>query len=68
MLRHLGLPNFADNISQALNKTISSGKVKTRDIGGTARTDEFTFEVIKNLRKWDNPQYYIPYKLIRNEG
>lgn len=23
MLRHLGLPNFADNLSQALNKTIS---------------------------------------------
>lgn len=51
MLRHLGLPNFADNISQALNKTIVSGKVRTRDIGGNAKTDEFTFEVIKNLRK-----------------
>jgi isocitrate dehydrogenase (NAD+) len=51
MLRHLGLPNFADNISQALHKTITTGKVRTRDMGGNARTDEFTFEVIKNLRK-----------------
>jgi isocitrate dehydrogenase (NAD+) len=51
MLRHLGLPNFADNIAQSLNKTIVDGKVRTRDIGGQAKTDEFTFEVIKNLRK-----------------
>jgi isocitrate dehydrogenase (NAD+) len=34
MLRHLGLPNFADNLANALNKTIVEGKVRTRDIGG----------------------------------
>jgi len=50
MLRHLGLPNFADRIANAVNKTLEEGKVRTKDIGGTATTDEYTYEVIKNLK------------------
>jgi len=49
MLRHLGLPYFADWIGDSLNKTLEEGTVRTKDIGGWATTDEFTNEVIKNM-------------------
>jgi len=49
MLRYLGLPIFADKINAALIKTLSEGKVRTIDIGGTASTTEYTNEIIKNL-------------------
>lgn len=51
MLRHLNFPSFADRIANALNKTLLDGKFITRDIGGTASTEEFTFEIIKNLHE-----------------
>jgi isocitrate dehydrogenase (NAD+) len=34
MLRYLGLPRFADQISSAINDVLGEGKVKTKDIGG----------------------------------
>lgn len=36
MLRHLGLPKFADVIHEAWKKTIIDGKVLTKDIGGSS--------------------------------
>lgn len=38
MLRYLGLPRFADQISNALNEVLTEGKYKTRDIGGDTTT------------------------------
>jgi isocitrate dehydrogenase (NAD+) len=38
MLRYLGLPRFADQISTALNSVLEEGKVKTKDIGGHSTT------------------------------
>lgn len=49
MLRYLGLPRFADQISSALNEVLTEGKVKTQDIGGTASTSDFTKAVIHHL-------------------
>ncbi|CAD8069998.1 unnamed protein product [Paramecium sonneborni] len=51
LLRHLGLPNFADQICRSVQHTIQDKKIKTKDIGGNATTDQFTNEVIKSLGK-----------------
>ena len=52
LLRHLGLPTFADAISEAWVKTIKDQKVLTEDIGGTASTQRFTEEIIKNCQNY----------------
>ncbi|MGI8996244.1 MAG: isocitrate dehydrogenase (NAD(+)) [Pyrinomonadaceae bacterium] len=47
MLRHLGEREAAQKIEQAMLKVFTEGKVRTRDIGGTARTNEFARAVIE---------------------
>lgn len=49
MLRYLGLPRFADQISNALNEVLEQGNYKTRDIGGETSTSDFTKAVIHHL-------------------
>lgn len=49
MLRYLGFPRFADQISSAINEVLEERKVRTRDIGGTSTTSEFTKAVIHHL-------------------
>lgn len=49
MLRYLGDREPADRISRAIDKTISEGKVRTRDLGGTASTTEFTETIVACL-------------------
>lgn len=49
MLRHLNESDAADRIENAVKKIIAEGKVITRDLGGTATTNEYTDEVIRNL-------------------
>lgn len=50
MLRHMSLNNEADKIESAVLKTIASGpENRTGDLKGTATTQRFTEEVIKNL-------------------
>jgi isocitrate dehydrogenase (NAD+) len=49
LLRHLHLDKEADVIANALYKTIRDGKVRTRDLGGSAHTTEFTKQVIKEM-------------------
>ena len=46
MLRHLQEREAADRIERAMLHTFSEGKVRTRDIGGTASTSEFADAVI----------------------
>jgi isopropylmalate/isohomocitrate dehydrogenase-like protein len=48
LLNHLGFKNEAKRIENALIKTVIEG-VKTRDIGGSASTTEFTSAVIERL-------------------
>jgi isocitrate dehydrogenase (NAD+) len=49
MLEDLGKSKEANDLRNALAKVVEEGKVITPDIGGTASTDEFTLEIIKNL-------------------
>jgi len=48
MLRHLGKNDIADRVMKAAVKTFEDG-IKTRDIGGTASTTEFTEAVVARL-------------------
>jgi len=48
MLRHLDKDDIADRVMAAAIKTLGDG-VKTRDIGGTASTSEFTEAVVARL-------------------
>lgn len=49
MLEHLGDKERATRVRNALEGTIKEGKTVTRDLGGTASTDEFTEAVIARL-------------------
>jgi isocitrate dehydrogenase (NAD+) len=49
MLRHLKEGEAADRIHAALEKTYKEKQHLTRDVGGTARTGEFTDAVIANM-------------------
>ncbi len=46
MLRYLGERDAAQKIEKAMLKTFAEGKVRTRDIGGTAKTAEFADAII----------------------
>ena len=49
LLEHIGDDARAKRIRHALETTIRDGKTVTRDLGGTASTDEFTAAVIARL-------------------
>jgi len=49
LLEHIGDIDRAKRIRTALETTIREGKTVTRDLGGTASTDEFTDAVIAKL-------------------
>ena len=49
MLDYLGDADRATRIRNALETTIKEGKTITRDLGGTASTDQFTDAVISRL-------------------
>ena len=48
MLKYLKLNDFAENIENAILKTLKEG-CKTKDLGGNATTTEFTKKIIENL-------------------
>ncbi|HZS59538.1 MAG TPA: isocitrate/isopropylmalate family dehydrogenase [Gemmatimonadaceae bacterium] len=50
MLDHLGDVTRADRIRNAVESTIREGTTITRDLGGTASTDEFTDAVVAKLK------------------
>jgi isocitrate dehydrogenase (NAD+) len=49
MLRHIGEGAIADRISVALGKVFADDQVRTRDLGGTASTAEFTNAICRRL-------------------
>jgi isocitrate dehydrogenase (NAD+) len=49
MLRHLGEREAADRVEKAMLKVYTDGQVRTRDVGGTSRTDEFAQAVINAM-------------------
>src|SRR5687767_5096043 len=51
MLEHLGERDAAERIRTALAQVLVAGTVRTRDLGGTASTTEFTDAVCRTLEK-----------------
>jgi isocitrate dehydrogenase (NAD+) len=49
MLRHIGEGSAADRIGAALDRTLADGRIRTRDLGGTASTSEFAEAIAKAL-------------------
>jgi isocitrate dehydrogenase (NAD+) len=49
MLRHIGEGAMADRIMKALSDVLSEGRIRTRDLGGTASTIEFTDAICRRL-------------------
>ncbi len=49
MLRHIEEREAADKIEKAMLKVFAEGKIRTRDIGGKATTDEFAEAVIARI-------------------
>jgi isocitrate dehydrogenase (NAD+) len=50
MLEHLGETTAAQSIRRALERVLATGAVRTRDLGGTATTAEFTTAVCEALQ------------------
>lgn len=51
MLRHLGERSAADLIERAMIHTLADKQVRTRDLGGTASTTEYTEAVVASMRE-----------------
>jgi isocitrate dehydrogenase (NAD+) len=49
MLRHLALLDEADRVENAVFQVLESGDRCTRDLGGTANTDEYTQAIIERM-------------------
>ena len=49
MLRHIGEQNAAARIEKAMLDVFGDGKSLTRDLGGTAKTDEFARAIVEKL-------------------
>jgi isocitrate dehydrogenase (NAD+) len=51
MLDHIGERQRAQRIREALGRVLGAGGVRTRDLGGTASTTEFTDAICKQVEK-----------------
>jgi len=51
MLNHIEERSAAEKIEKALLKVFEEGKVRTRDIGGSATTNEFADAVIGKMNQ-----------------
>jgi isocitrate dehydrogenase (NAD+) len=51
MLRHLGEDAAADRIMAAVNRVLGAGTVRTRDLGGTATTTEYTAALCTEIER-----------------
>ncbi|KAK4647947.1 isocitrate dehydrogenase (NAD(+)) idh1 [Podospora pseudopauciseta] len=49
LLRHLGLDDHANRISNAVYSVIAEGKIRTPDMGGNATTHEFTRAILTSM-------------------
>src|SRR5262249_36959975 len=49
MLRHIGEDAAADRVMRALGAVLTAGRVRTRDLGGTASTAEFADSVCREI-------------------
>ncbi|KAF2263617.1 hypothetical protein CC78DRAFT_465307 [Lojkania enalia] len=51
LLRHIGLDDHANRISQSVYRVIKEGKTRTRDMGGNSTTHEFTRAILNEMEK-----------------
>ena len=51
MLRHIGEHDGADRIQGALTRVLEAGQVRTRDLGGTSTTTEFTAAICNGIER-----------------
>jgi isocitrate/isopropylmalate dehydrogenase len=49
MLHHIDESAAADRIMQALGRVLTEGRVRTRDLGGSASTNDFAEAVARGL-------------------
>ncbi|KAK6618670.1 Isocitrate dehydrogenase [NAD] subunit beta, mitochondrial [Polyplax serrata] len=49
MLNHVNLQHYSDMIKNAISTVLQEGKVRTKDMGGQATTNEFVCAIIHNL-------------------
>jgi isocitrate dehydrogenase (NAD+) len=49
MLRYLGEKSAADRVESAIRSVYSLGSARTRDLGGTATTDQFVEAVLAEM-------------------
>jgi isocitrate dehydrogenase (NAD+) len=50
MLRYIGERDAAVRVENAMLNVFKEGKVRTRDIGGTAKTAEFADAIIQKMQ------------------
>ncbi|HEX5708233.1 MAG TPA: isocitrate/isopropylmalate family dehydrogenase, partial [Pyrinomonadaceae bacterium] len=50
MLRHLGEREAADRIEGSMLRVYEEGRVRTRDVGGTSKTNEFARAVVEGMQ------------------
>jgi isocitrate dehydrogenase (NAD+) len=51
MLEHLGEPEAAARLRRAVDEVLGAGTSVTRDLGGTASTDEYTKALVEAVKK-----------------
>jgi isocitrate dehydrogenase (NAD+) len=51
MLRHINEMEAADRVEKALMEVFAEGEVRTKDLGGSAKTAEFANAIIEKIRK-----------------
>jgi isocitrate dehydrogenase (NAD+) len=51
MLDHVGRQDLARRMRKAIDLTLNEDKVRTRDLGGTASTEQFTQSIIDQLKR-----------------
>jgi isocitrate dehydrogenase (NAD+) len=56
MLRYIGEREAADKTENAMMQVFTEGKVRTRDIGGTAKTAEFADAIIQKMKMVAGPK------------
>jgi isocitrate dehydrogenase (NAD+) len=50
MLRHIDEDGAADRVMAAINAVLAEGRVRTRDLGGTASTLEYADAIVSRVK------------------
>ena len=57
MLRHIGERDAAERIEKAMLAVFAEGKALTRDLGGTAKTDDFAGAIVETMTRFQDHQF-----------